>query len=86
MFETECLGETFGVKQNSRNNNSELTNGPEFDTMDIDRNEDDRDSNNDTDDDDNIENEVYYDNQDLDLYSIIQELCESGDVYSMRYA
>ena len=85
MFETEFLGETFGVKQNPRNNNR-LTNGPDFDTMDIDRDEDDRDSDDNTDDDDDIDNEVYYDNQDLDPYSIIQEKCESGDVYSMRYA
>ena len=80
VFEDECLCESF--ENSEAINNSELTHGPDFDMMDID--EDSKDNESDTDDD--IENEAYYDKQDLDPFTVIQELCEDGDVSLLRYA
>ena len=67
------------------NNNNQLTNGSDFDMKDIDNNIEDHDSDPDTDDDD-VENEAYYNKQDLDPFTIIQELCEAGDIYSLKHA
>ena len=81
VFEDECMRESF-VSSEGNNNSQELTHGPDFDMMDIDDNSKDYE----TDTEDDIENEAYYDKQDLDPFTIIQELSEDGDVYSLRYA
>ena len=79
-FEDECMRESFDNIEES--NNSELTHGADFDMMDID--DDSKDPDSDTNDD--IENEAYYDKQDLDPFTVIQELCQDGDAYSLKYA
>ena len=77
-WEEDCLCET-EVGTNDNHTQYLPSNGPDFDTMDIDDDDFDYKSDLDSSDDDHLEDEAYFDKEDLDPFTIIQELSDTGD-------